>query len=328
MRTIQVSHTFLGALPAGSGRPEDLTSDRTMRMASESELRWWNRFADVMATQWNLTPRMNRAVRAEYERDYEEFLWKSGGTLLDVGCGTGARTHELARRGMQVDGIDFSARQLELARRLAEREGIPAMQFFQRDLVRDEWRGRHQQYDSVFINALLHHLTSEELDLVFARLRACVRPGGRVYLYEPLLSDGRRPWWWPAFKVLDFFWRAGLGVYMRAGRKLGWFDRPFREAMRDGYTGISPDERPILIEHLRRAVGEDFDIVECRPRHQYSISYAMSIMLLPARSRRFLEPLASLAMAADRLLFRLGMWESNGLRIRWILCAVKLQRRA
>lgn len=296
-------------------------------MASERELQWWDRFADVMATQWNLTPRLNREVRAEYERDYEDFLWRPGGSLLDVGCGTGLRTHALARRGMEVDGIDFSARQLELARSLADQEAVPGMEFFQRDLVGDDWRGRHRQYDSVFINALLHHLTSQELDLVFERLRACVKPGGRIYLYEPLLSNGQRPGWWPAFGGLDFLWRAGVGVYMRAGRRFGWFDRPFLEAMREGYTGISPDERPILIDRLRQAWGKDFEMVECRPWHQYSISYAMSIMLLPARGRRLLEPLASLATGADRLLFQLGAWESNGLKVRWILCAVKLQCR-
>jgi SAM-dependent methyltransferase len=296
-------------------------------MASESELRWWDRFADVMATQWNLTPRMNQAVRSDYERDYEDFLWKPEGTLLDVGCGTGLRTHGLARRGMEVDGIDFSARQLELARCLADQAGAPGMQFFRRDLVRDDWFGRHRQYDSVFINALLHHLSSEELELVFERLRTCVKHGGRVYLYEPLLTNGQRPAWWPAFDVLDFVWRAGIGVYMRAGRRLGWFDRPFRDAMKAGYTGISPDERPILIDRLREAWGKDFAMIECRPQHQYGISYAMSIMLLPAAARRWLEPFASLAAAADRRLFRLGMWESNGLRVRWILCAVKLQRR-
>lgn len=306
-----------------------MTSDRTgvRTMASESERRWWDRFADVMATQWNLTPGMNRAVRAEYERDYEEFLWQPGGTLLDVGCGTGVRTHALARRGMEVDGIDFSARQLEIARGLAAQEDVPGIAFFQRDLVRDEWCGRHRQYDSVFINALLHHLSYEELDLVFERLRACVKPGGRVYLYEPLLSTGRRPPWWPAFGVLDFFWRAGMFLYMRGGRRLGWFDRPFREAMSAGYTGISPDEHPIELERLRASWGVDFELVECRPHHQYSIAYAMSIMLLPDRMRRRLEPFASLASAADRRLFRLGMWESNGARVRWILCAVKLRRK-
>ena len=39
---------------------------------------WWDKFADVMAKQWNLTPAMNRAIRTEYERDYERFLLHPG----------------------------------------------------------------------------------------------------------------------------------------------------------------------------------------------------------------------------------------------------------
>jgi hypothetical protein len=65
-------------------------------MASEAELLWWDKFADVMARQWNLTPGMNRAIRSEYERDYEQFLYTPGGTPLDVECGTGVRTQALA----------------------------------------------------------------------------------------------------------------------------------------------------------------------------------------------------------------------------------------
>ena len=33
----------------------------------------------------------------------------SGGRILDVGCGTGRHAVELARRGYQVTGLDFSA---------------------------------------------------------------------------------------------------------------------------------------------------------------------------------------------------------------------------
>lgn len=296
-------------------------------MASEKELKWWDRFADVMATQWNLTPRLNRAIRAEYERDYEDYLWQPGGSLLDVGCGTGVRSHALARRGMAVDGIDFSARQLALARKIADRQDVPGMAFFQRDLVKDEWYGRHRQYDSIFINALLHHLSYAELDLVFQRIRACLKPGGKVYLYEPLLSTADRPIWWPVFVPLDFCWRAGMFAFLRGGRALGWFDGPFREAMRDGYTGISPDEHPIELERLRAAWGDDFELLECRPYHHYGIAYAMSIMLLAPRVRQALEPFAFWINAVDRRLFQFGMWESNGPRTRWILCGVKLRRR-
>jgi SAM-dependent methyltransferase len=296
-------------------------------LASVAELRWWDRFADVMARQWNLTPAMNRAIRSEYERDYEEFLVQPGGSLLDVGCGTGARTQGLARRGMEVDGIDFSASQLELARDLAWREGIHTTRFFQRDIVNDAWAGRRPVYDAAFVCALLHHLTYDELDRVFQQLAASVRPGGRVYLYEPLVMRRRSVLKGAAFWGLDFAWRAALGVWMRAGRRLGWFDPAFQRAMREGYTGTSPDEHAIEYERLLQAAGGAFDVVEVRPFHQYSIAFGMTAMLLSDARRKPFERLAGAIYRAEQRLFRLGMWENAGLEKRWILCAVKLRRR-
>jgi SAM-dependent methyltransferase len=202
------------------------------------------------------------------------------------------------------------------------------MAFFQRDLVGDEWRGRHERYDSIFVNALLHHLSYEELAQVFERIRDCLKPGGRVYLYEPLLPDAPRPARRPLFDVIDFCWRAVMFAYMRGGRALGWFDHRFRAAMKAGYTGISPDEHPIELSRLRAAWKDEFELLECRPFHQYGIAYAMAIMLLPASRRRPLEPLARWINAADRRLFRFGMWESTGSKGRWVLCAVKLRAAA
>lgn len=43
-------------------------------MASKEELEWWNKFADVMAEQWMLMPRLNAMIRSEYENDYADYL--------------------------------------------------------------------------------------------------------------------------------------------------------------------------------------------------------------------------------------------------------------
>ena len=263
-------------------------------MASEAELLWWDKFADVMAKQWNLTPAMNRAIRTEYERDYERFLFTPGGTLLDVGCGTGVRTHALARRGMQVDGIDFSESQLDLAREIARREGVPGMEFFRRDIVNDEWSGRFPQYDSVFVCALLHHLTYDELDRVFERIAKSVTPGGHVYLYEPLVTRGRSRM---RGMLPSARWTSRGARHSRCtsvGRSLGAFDPEIRAAMLQGYTGTSPDEHAIDYERLERAWGQRFDLLETRPFHEYSLAYTMSVMLLSERARRFFERPAGL----------------------------------
>jgi cyclopropane fatty-acyl-phospholipid synthase-like methyltransferase len=296
-------------------------------VASEAELLWWDKFADVMAKQWNLTPALNRAIRTEYERDYEQFLFTPGGTLLDVGCGTGVRTHALARRGMRVDGIDFSESQLQLARDIARREGVPGMEFFRRDIVNEEWSGRVKQYDSIFVCALLHHLTYDELDRVFDRIAQSITPGGHVYLYEPLVTRTRSRMRGIVFGAVDIVWRAALSLYLRCGRALGAFDPEIRAAMRQGYTGTSPDEHAIEYERLERAWGQRFDLLATRPFHEYSLAYTMSVMLLSDRARRFFERPAGLVYRLEQGLFRLGMWENAGMEKRWILCAVKLRRR-
>jgi len=45
-------------------------------------------------------------------------------TILDIGCGTGRHTIELAKRGYTVVGIDLSDSQLARAREKAERQGL------------------------------------------------------------------------------------------------------------------------------------------------------------------------------------------------------------
>ena len=43
--------------------------------------------------------------------------------VLDLGCGTGKMTIELARRGYDMTGIDYSPEMLDIARSIAEEEG-------------------------------------------------------------------------------------------------------------------------------------------------------------------------------------------------------------
>jgi SAM-dependent methyltransferase len=60
-----------------------------------------------------------------------EFLWDAlalapGQRVLDVGCGPGRHAVALARRGVEVLGVDLSEEFLALAREAAARESLPA----------------------------------------------------------------------------------------------------------------------------------------------------------------------------------------------------------
>ncbi len=63
-------------------------------------------------------------TRAEADFLAAELGIGPGGSILDVGCGTGRHSIELARRGYRMTGIDLSAGMLEQAARNAKAAGV------------------------------------------------------------------------------------------------------------------------------------------------------------------------------------------------------------
>jgi SAM-dependent methyltransferase len=297
-------------------------------MASREELEWWNKFADVMAEQWMLTPAMNNMIRKDYENDYADYLFKAQGSFLEIGCGTGWIGHRFAARGMQVDGIDFSDGQLDIARRLAVEKGLDNVAYFTRDLVNDRLDGRFQKYDSVLVNAVLHHLSSAEVKALTARIADVLAPGGRLYIYEPLspCSDSavRRALIYP----VDFVIRVLLFAVNFCGKALHLFKANFAEAMRLGYTGTSPDEKPIPISGLRQSLTvQGLAIVEERPFHSYSLAVAMSVVRLRPKLITFFTPAIRLFYKLDGALFKAIGWQNFGAD-KAVLCSIKVVKPA
>ncbi len=54
--------------------------------------------------------------------------------ILDLGCGTGRMTLELARRGYDTTGVDYSPEMLDKARAAAERQGISNILWLNQDM--------------------------------------------------------------------------------------------------------------------------------------------------------------------------------------------------
>jgi SAM-dependent methyltransferase len=298
-------------------------------MASREELEWWNKFADVMAEQWFLTPAMNAQIRKDYQDDYEQYLFRSQGTFLEIGCGTGWIGHRFAKRGMQVDGLDFSDGQLEIARRLAAEQAIENnVAYFRRDLVNDPLDGRFEKYDSILVNAVLHHLSNAEVDVLMSRVASVLAPGGHLYIYEPLSprtqSAARRALIYP----MDFAMRVLLFGINASGKVLHLFKANFAQAMSMGYTGTSPDEKPIPLELLRSSLTtQGLSITEERPFHSYSLAVAMSVVRLKPRLVSFFTPTMRLFYALDRALFKLVGWQNFGTD-KSVMCSLKVTKPA
>jgi trans-aconitate 2-methyltransferase len=152
-----------------------------------------------------------------YDRSHS-FVWKHGAALLDLlaarpgerildlGCGTGHLTAQIAAAGSAVLGIDNALAMIEQARR-----AYPALHFEVADARAFVFP---QPFDAVFSNAALHWVKPPERAI--ACVRRALKPGGRfvaefggkgnVQAIAAALTDAARavgvelpdnPWYFP-----------------------------------------------------------------------------------------------------------------------------------
>jgi len=104
---------------------------------------------------------------------------RAGLEALDVGCGTGFLSFELAARGHRVTGIDFAPAMLAEARRKAEGQGA-AVRFEQGDA--EHLRLDSHSFDLVISRHLLWTLAHPEA-AIDEWIRV-LRPGGRLIVVD------------------------------------------------------------------------------------------------------------------------------------------------
>jgi SAM-dependent methyltransferase len=92
---------------------------------------------------------------------------RAGERILDLGCGDGVLTAELAARGCLMVGVDASAAQVEAARA----RGVDAHVVDGQAIAFDD------EFDAVFSNAAMHWMLDPAR--VIAGVRRALRPGGR-----------------------------------------------------------------------------------------------------------------------------------------------------
>ena len=106
-----------------------------------------------------------------------------GGSVLDIGCGTGLHVVLLSARGHRVVGIDLAARAVELARERAAESGVPAI-FVAGDALEVASRVAElgAPFDTVLDVGLFHVLQPGVRRRYAAALASAVRPGGTGFV--------------------------------------------------------------------------------------------------------------------------------------------------
>jgi trans-aconitate methyltransferase len=166
-----------------------------------------------------------------------------GERILDLGCGTGHLTSQLAHLGASVTGLDHSPAMIEQARL-----NYPDLEFVEGDAAAFAFA---EPFDAVFSNAALHWVKRAE-DVVACVARA-LKPGGRfvaefggkgniraihLALLQALRDLGQakgpdwNPWYYPSIgEYASLLERHGLAV-----RHAALFDRP--TPLEEGERGL------------------------------------------------------------------------------------------
>lgn len=166
-----------------------------------------------------------------------------GERILDLGCGTGQLSSEIATIGATVVGVDRSPEMVAQAR-----AKFPALQF---DVCDARALPFAQEFDAVFSNATLHWIP--QADEVIAGIARSLKPGGRIVAefggkgnvrtlmaaFGNALShlgatwDGASPWYYPSLAEYSVLLENhGLEV-----RQASLFDRPTK--LEEGERGLA-----------------------------------------------------------------------------------------
>jgi len=234
-------------------------------------------------------------------QDQHSFVWRYGANLLelldpqpgerilDIGCGTGQLTQEIARRGALVTGLDSSAEMLADARKQ-----FPQLTFVLADAARFDFP---EPFDAVFSNACLHWIKQKHAEGSVASIAAALRPGGRfvaefgghgnIAIVQAALrkvlgtgADDRSPWYFPSIgDYAPLLERHGLEV-----GNASLFDRPTPLEGEDG------------LDHWLRMFGQTY-LRPLSPEHADHVVHQLVEELRPA-------------------LYRNGIWTVDYRRIR------------
>ncbi len=104
-----------------------------------------------------------------------------GKYLLDLGCGAGENSVYFALRGAQCVAADYSPGMVEVALKLAEKNGVEVAGRVVNAMAIDF---PDNTFDIVYASNLLHHIPDPRLAI--QEMHRVLKPGGKVCFWDPL----------------------------------------------------------------------------------------------------------------------------------------------
>jgi len=142
------------------------------------QLEWWESY---FRDHWIMSDGTKSHKVTVMSIDFIEKTWNvsKGTKILDLGCGYGRLSIELARRGYDVVGLDYSESLLNTAKIRAEETGV-SVDFVRCDMRKMEYE---EEFDGVISwDASFGYFSDVENDKMMKRIARSMRSGGELIL--------------------------------------------------------------------------------------------------------------------------------------------------
>ena len=171
---------------------------------------WHEKMYDDYFASINIdTPRLHKQAKKEVDFLTEAMGMKKGDRVLDLPCGTGRHSNYLAKKGLNVTGVDISAACLKRARENFSNNNIR----FQKGNM-----ANLSQFESKFDHALNlfssfgYFQTDKENENVLRQMVSTLKDGGKIAVH--LIN---RDWLLKVYCPVD--WRRDGDLFLSESRK-------------------------------------------------------------------------------------------------------------
>ena len=120
-------------------------------------------------------------TRRQVDFVIEKLQLRGGERILDLACGFGRHSLELARRGFSVTGVDSTPSYIEFAREEAKREGLHAV-FLCQDIREIEFEYAFDVVLSMADGAIGYLENDAENMKIFTVVSKALKPGGKYFM--------------------------------------------------------------------------------------------------------------------------------------------------
>lgn len=169
-------------------------------------------------------------------QQYHQFFVKNiaaGDRVLDIGCGHGDVSFDVAQKAQAVTGIDISRKNIDIARKKYQRENL---EFIIGNAISFDWK---EKFDVIILSNVLEHIEHRP---EFLRRLAIIAP--KILIRVPMITRD----WISVYKKNE-----GFPYRLDDTHFIEYDEQTFAEEMR---------QAELLIDHQHVAFGELYAVVK------------------------------------------------------------------